>query len=317
MSNVAIVGDTHFSPKTPVSRKDDYPNTLLTKLDNLFKLCVDNNVTDCIFLGDLVNNNQMTIEYFIKLYSHLAAFKDNNINLHTIIGNHDIPHGNQDFLDKSVISLLVNSYLFNTVSFVKDDTYFELVDYYIPVNEIEKAQPDGNILKGIYKVLCGHYFYLSGFNDVDHTLTPELCKSLCYDMYFLGHDHTPYEPLKVNGYEVHRPGSFSRATSETCQVSRDNINICIFDTETHKVEYKNIPNVLPSKDVYREDKLIEKLNESTLEATLSEDIDNLIDSMSFDFSSDIYKVLDSLELKDDIKEKVTEYLIEEGLFRHE
>ena len=39
--------------------------------------------------------------------------------------------------------------------------------------------------------------------------------------------------------------------------------------------------------------------------------------MTFDFSSDIYTVLDSLELKEEVKDKVTEYLTEEGLFRHE
>lgn len=317
MSKIAIIGDCHFSPRTPVSRKDDYPNTLLNKLDSLFNLCVEEKVTDCIFLGDLVNNNQMTVEYFVQLYNHLVTFKDNDIKLHTIIGNHDIPHGNADFLDKSVVSLLVNSRLFNTSSFVKDDVYFELNDYFITVDSLEKWQPTGELLEDKYKVLCGHYFYLNGFNDADHTLTPDLCKNMCYSMYFLGHDHTPYEPLKVNGYEVHRPGSFSRATSDTCQVNRDNIQICIFETYTHKVEYKNIPNVLPSKDIYKEAKLISKLNESSLDTTLSEDIDNLIESMAFDFSSDIYTVLDSLNISDDIKNKVTEYLTEEGLFRNE
>lgn len=317
MSKIVIVGDTHFSPKTPVSRKDDYPNTLLDKLDSLLELCIKENATDCIFLGDLINANQMTIEYLVKLYTHFIAFKSNNIQLHTCLGNHDLPYSNEEYLDKSAISLFINSKLFNTVSFVRDDTYFEIVDYFKSVETLKPFQ-SGNLLHNIIcRVFIGHYFYLNGFKDSCHTLTPELCKELNYNFYFLGHDHTPYDPLVKKDYEVHRPGSFSRATSDTCQVNRDTVQVCIFDTNTHTVEYKNIPGVLPSKDVYKETKLISKMNESNLEDTLSENIDNLIDSMTFDFSSDIYTVLDSLDIKEEIKNKVTEYLVEEGLFRHE
>ena len=317
MSRIAIIGDTHFSPKTPVSRKDDYPSTLFNKLNSLLTLCIRENVTDCIFLGDLINANQMTVEYMVRLYGEFIAFKNNGIDLHTVIGNHDMAHSNIDYLNKSAIALFISSGLFSTMSFVKDDTYFELIDYYVPVNELKPFNA-GDLLHNIKcKVMCGHYFYLNGFNDMPHTISPDMCKELNYNYYFLGHDHTPYDPLVKTNYEVHRPGSFSRATSDTCQVNRDNIQICIFDTDTHKVEYKDIPDVLPSKDVYKESKLISKLNESDLETTLSEDIDNLIDSMSFDFSSDIYTVLDSLDLKEEIKDKVTEYLMEEGLFRHE
>ena len=310
MSKVAIIGDTHFSPKTPVSRKDDYPNTLLKKLNSLFTLCLDKGVTDCIFLGDLINCNQMTVEYLIKLYDGLLRFKQAGISLHTLIGNHDLPHGNKEYLENSAISLLLRT-VFDQKDFILGDTIFVLENYYMTVDNLKGVETE-NIST---KIFCGHYFYLNGFNDTAHTLSPELCKELGYNMYFLGHDHTPYEPLKVNGYEVHRPGSFSRATSDTCQVTRDNIQICLYDVATCKVEYVDIPNVLPSKDVYKEAKLIEKMTVSNIDTTLSEDIDNLIDSMSFDFSSDIYTVLDSLNINEEVKDKVTEYLTEEGLFR--
>ena len=315
MSKVCIIGDPHFSPKTPISRKDDYPNTLLNKLHNLYKLCMENKVSHCIFLGDLINCNQMTVEYLIQLYNGLLEFKVAGIKLHTIIGNHDLPHGSREYLENSAISLLLQTVIDNN-DLIIDDTLFVLENYYKPVSAVKGVDfPERPDL--IYKILCGHYFYLNGFNDTEHTLTPEKCKEMEYNMYFLGHDHTPYEPLKVNGYEVHRPGSFSRGTSDTCHIGRDDIKVCIFDTATKQVEYKDIPGVLPSKDVFKETKLIEKLKESQIETTLSEDIDNLINSMTFDFSSDIYTVLDSLELKEEVKDKVTEYLTEEGLFRHE
>ena len=316
MSKIAIIGDTHFSPRTPVSRKDDYPETLLNKLDSLAWLCMEKGVKDVIFLGDLINNNQMTMEYFIKLYKKFLGFAAANIKLHTIIGNHDIQHGNPEFLDKSPMTLLLDSGLFNNKDFIVDDCLIRMVNYYTPTSEIPLAQTNNFNDKNFHQILIGHYFYLNGFNDNDHTLMPEQCITLGYDKYFLGHDHTPYGPLKVNGYEVHRPGSFSRATSLTCQVNRDNIQICIYDTITNEVEYINIPKVLPSKDVYKETKLISKMNErETVDITLSEEIDELINELSFNFSSDIYTVLDSMELDKKVKEKVTSYLEEEGIYR--
>lgn len=309
MSKVAIIGDTHFSPKTPVSRKDDYPETLLNKLDSLLSVCMDLNISDCIFLGDLINANQMTMEYFIKLYKRLIKFSMNNIRLRTVIGNHDVQHGNEEFLEKSPISLLVDSNLVSNKDFTKDNVRFKLVNYYDPFDLIEEAYP------GMTNVFIGHFFYLSGFGDTTHTLSPELCKRLGYNMYFLGHDHTPYSPLKVNGYEIHRPGSFSRATSDTCQVNRDEIKICIFDTNTLDVEYLALPGVLPSSLVYKETKLLSKLNESDIDITLSENIDHLINSMTFNFSSDIYTVLDEMEIDKEVKEKAVEYLESEGMFR--
>lgn len=309
MSKIAIIGDTHFSPRTPVSRKDDYPETLLNKLNNLLKYCTDNNISDCIFLGDLLNANQMNMEYFIKLYKAFLMFTAANITLHSIIGNHDIPHGNPEFLDKSPISLLFNSYLFKHSDFIRDNVKFTLADYYVTADNIPEAETGG------VNILIGHYFYLSGFGDEQHTLSPALCKKLGYNMYFLGHDHTPYDPLIINGYQVHRPGSFSRATSDTCQVNRDNIKICIFDTNTCNTNYIDLPGVLPSKDVYKETKLISKLNESNIDITLSENIDHLISSMTFNFSSDIYTVLDEMEIEKEIKDKVIEYLNGEGIYR--
>lgn len=310
MSKVCIVGDTHFSPKQPVSRKDNYPETLLKKLDSLLELCIDNNVRDVIFLGDLINNNQMTMEYFIILYRYFSQFSKFNIKLHTVIGNHDINHGNEEFLDKSPLAILFESKLFNNKDFIRDNCKFTLKNYY---DTIDKLEP---IKEGGVNILIGHYFYLSGFNDIYHTLSPEDCKRLGYNYYFLGHDHTPYESLRINGYEVHRPGSFSRATSDTCQVTRDNIKVCLFDTETLGISYLDIPNVLLSKDVYKESKLISKLiDKDNIDTTLSQDIDDLINDLSFDFSGDIYKVLDEMNLEDKVKDAVIKYLEEEGMYR--
>lgn len=308
MSKIAIIGDTHFCQKIPVSRKDNYPITLLDKVKNLLELCKTENISDCIFLGDLIEAARIDIPYLIEVYKLFTEFKKENIKLHLIIGNHDYLY-NKDNIAKSPLMLFLASGLFSNEDFKIDDCYFKLVNYYTNVSEIEKVTD-----KNLYNILIGHYFYINGFNDAKHTISIEDANRLEYNCYFLGHDHTPYKPVVTTKYEVHRPGSFSRSSSQSEQVNRDAIQVCIFDTEKHNIIYKDIPNVLPSKDIYKESKLIEKLN-SYKTNSISEDIENLINDMSFSFNSDIYEILDKLEIEPEIKVLTEEYLYGEGLFR--
>lgn len=86
MTKILIVGDTHYSPRQPVSRQDDYPQTLLDKTQSLLQLAIDQKVEHLIFLGDLINTSQITLPYLFKLIKVLQMFKINNIELHSIIG---------------------------------------------------------------------------------------------------------------------------------------------------------------------------------------------------------------------------------------
>ena len=309
MSNIMFVGDAHYSPRIPVSRKDDYPNTLLNKMDSIKTVALSNDVKDIVFLGDLFNTKHMTLSYFIKVFHKLKSIYDSNIRLHLIVGNHDILYNNDSTIEESPIKLLFDSGIFDPASkFVVSDSIIHLCNYTTITSDISKPLNDS-----AYNILVGHYFYDMGFGDTDHTLSKELCDTLNYNAYILGHDHTPYSPVITTKYEVHRPGSLSRGTSQTCHVNRDDIQVLLFDADSHKFTYVNLPNILPSTEVYKESTLIDKITLSSI----SESLQDLLSDLTFDNSSDIFQTLNQIPMDDSVRELIIHYLNLEGVYDKE
>lgn len=313
--NIMFVGDVHLSPRTPISRKDDYPQTMLNKLSKLYNVAKENKVNDIIFLGDIFNTRHMTLNYFIKcfkVFSDLASVSK----LHLVVGNHDITYNNESTLQDSPIQILYDSGLFERHNFkenilpvaLDEDELFYFYDYTVPVQEIQPV-PEG--CKGCTNFLIGHYFYCIGFGDEEHTLTKEMCSKLGYNYYILGHDHTPYTPVKTKEYEVHRPGSLSRATSNTCQVSRDTIQVVIYNTKTKQFTYKDLEGILPSKEVYKENILVDKITLSSI----SESLQDFLNALDFNNTSDIYDTLNSIPMDNKVKDIIIKYLEAEGVYQ--
>lgn len=306
MSKVLFIGDVHLSPRIPISRKDDYPNTLLNKLDQINTLALANNVSDIIFLGDIFNTKHMTLPFFIKCFDRFKNIKDNNINLYTCVGNHDILYNTDDTMKESPIQLLYDSNMFiKTPSLQLDTTTIDIYDYTTLTPTLTQCEHTNQ-----HHILVGHYFFHLGFNDTDHTLTKDQCRDLHYDSYILGHDHTPYSPITTSQYQVHRPGSLSRGTSNTCQVNRTNIQILMFDTVTHEYTYLDLPNILSASDIYKENLLIDKVTLSDI----SDSLKDLLSALEFDNSSDIFATLNSIPMEADIKQLIISYLNSEGLY---
>lgn len=304
--NILFVSDVHLSPRTPSSRKDDYPNTLLTKLSSLLDLAKQNNVSDIFFLGDVFNAKHMTLQYFIKCYDVFKSLSDSGIKLHTIIGNHDILYDNESTMDDSPMHILLTSGIVDNTHTVtiNNITVFQ-ANYLTNIDTIPHAT---NTTK--YNILTGHYFYHLGFGDLEHTLSKEKCDELGYNFYILGHDHTPYEPLVTKNYTVLRPGSFSRGTSDTCHINRDSIKVVLMNSYTSEYSLIDVPNVLPASDVYKEQVLIDKVTMSDI----SESLKDFLSSLTFDNSSDIFATLNTIPMSDEIRDLLISYLNNEGIY---
>lgn len=304
---VMVVSDVHLSPRTPSSRKDDYSESILNKVKGLSKLGKDLGVSDIIFLGDLFNTKHMTLPYFIKCFQ---VFKDlqEDFKLHLIVGNHDIYYNNDATMEDSPIQLLLDSGVFTNDTFSLGKTTFHLFNYTTPVQEVPKVEN-----KDTFNILVGHYFYNLGFDDVEHTITKDLAEELGYDSYLLGHDHTVYDEVKQKTYIVHRPGSLTRTSSSIGQVVRDEIDVLVVDTETTKISYHSIYDVVPSKDVFKESNLISKVTMHDIDESLKE----LLSSLDFDNSSDIIETLESIDMSDEVSEVVYSYLSDVGVYRKE
>ena len=106
IKNLAIIGDCHFHYKSPISRIDDYPNTCLEKLDSLLNLCIERDYKHLVILGDIFNKPAQPIEFLYKIISKLEEFKENNITVYSIAGNHDLLFDKLDRISKTSLGLL-------------------------------------------------------------------------------------------------------------------------------------------------------------------------------------------------------------------
>lgn len=307
MSKVLFVGDTHFSNRIPISRKDDYPNTLISKLRSLGELIDSNDVTDVIFLGDLFNTKNLDLSYFTRVLKEFLNIKiRSGVNFYTVIGNHDLLYRNRELLDSSPISMLRLVGAFeDTQEVVLGGYTFVFCDFTVGVNDIPKATTNNEFL-------IGHYFFEDGFNDVEHTLTEDLCKTLGYKYYVLGHDHTPYEPFIRDSFSVYRPGSFSRGTSQNTQVHRETVDVLLFDTSSAKFTSLSIPNVLSTKDIFKEQVLLNKVLDTSLQS-LDVDFSDFLDSFKFDASDSVLETLNAMNLSEDVYELLLKYFRLSGL----
>ena len=82
--------DIHIHPHSnDCSRMEDG----FLVLDWVLNLCIQNDITDCFFLGDMFHNreNQKTV-VVTKVAELLRKFGEHNIILHMLPGNHDMPY---------------------------------------------------------------------------------------------------------------------------------------------------------------------------------------------------------------------------------
>ena len=294
MSKIIFIPDVHLQEQSPRSRKDSYPTTVLEKLDYIVNKANEEKATT-IFLGDLFNAVNMPMIYFYRV---VDIFKKFNSTPYIVVGNHDYPRANPEMLPRTPLGLL------NNIGLIK----------YLDYLDIDNIRVKGfhyweKIIDNEYngKSICvAHCFYEDSFAE-EHNLHLKDIKELSYNYYILGHDHTPYEDVKVENKIIYRPGSLTRGTANDNQLIRDNVYILEYDTLLDEFKKVSVP-CLPAKEVFNESIFLRK-EENKL------DTQKVLDNLIFTSNDSIYDVLDRSEQPEDIKKIVEEYLQAAGIFR--
>lgn len=316
MSKIIFVGDTHIVGISPSSRKESneqYREVILNKLEFIRQTCINEGANICIIEGDVFNNNTgITNTFESEIWLEFLKFKENNIQLYTIIGNHDMFFQNEQefkgtYLYKAFLAgmikhldeLNIGPITIKGIDFKKD---------FISISELNQI--------GSYNILVGHCFYENEcFGGIgNENLTDEKCRTLGYNAYVLGHDHTPYPEIDTGIYKVIRTGALMRGTSKTCNLYRK-VNVACFDLLDFSWKEIEIPTK-PGLEVF-----IEK-------AVLSKDIDlnleKLLENFSASKDTNIYSIIDSHREQGQIalKEKyqpvenlIVKYLESLGIYR--
>lgn len=291
-SCICFVGDLHLKCKSPISRRDDYPAVILSKLESLINTAKSFNCDKIMLLGDVFDSHITTLPYLAKVINTFRKISDSGIDVYTIVGNHDIKNNRMDSLDSSALGILISTGYLKLAprNLTIDDTSFNCFHY---------PEELTNNNESCYSVCVAHRYYEFGLSW--DSLTSEDLKSLNYDAMILGHYHVPCDTLSIEDTLLYRPGSLSRSTSEPYNKLRTP-RVLMFNCLNHKTVYVDIP-------CERADKIFTNIVEQNNQVCFS--MKDLVKFITSSYTSSDLNIRDyfaKLDIPYDCRVKISDYL---------
>lgn len=311
MENIIFVGDLHLSSKTPSYRIDDYGVTILNKLESLLNLAIKSKANTIVFTGDFFESYYEPISYMNKVLEVLAKFRDKNIKILSLIGNHDLPYNNMEYANSTPLSLLFKSKLVDKLDYVTDDS---VEIFGLHFSEATKLT---NIVVSPEKtsILVMHY----AFNNTVPGESISEKELSTFDIVVSGHDHMFYEPYLVDkdGPVVLRPGSFTRRTKDSYNTTRDDIIVYCYEKASASIKSLKLPGVAKAIDVFSDEAFKEgsiNLYSSSLSSIFNSTTNNIDNDKAL---ISIFDIIESLEIPvtKASKKTVISFLASKGIFK--
>lgn len=241
---IAILGDTHFGARGDSLDFHKYFQRFYDEV--FFPYLVENNITTIFQMGDLFDRRKFI--NFNSLYLSRKYFfdacKTNNIQLHTLIGNHDVAFKNT--LEVNSPELVIGDYDnikvykdFTTVDF--DGVAIDVVPWICDDNESVIF----NRIKTSTSEICFGHFEITGFemdrgNVCDEGIDKKELNR--YDIVLSGHFH--HKSSDGNITYVGTPYEM------TWSDYKDPKGFHVFDTETREMEFVQNNFTMFNKIVY-------------------------------------------------------------------
>ena len=286
MVKILFVGDLHLSYRPPKSRIDDYFQSSLNKLDQIFEHA--DGCSYVIFLGDIFHltgrdDNQV---HFVNTL--IRKFSSCRVPLYSIVGNHDIAKGSIDTLpDMPLFTLFRSGAVTRLESLDFMDVKYPYTIYGYDFNKSTHDVTSNSLYStsiGTRYIGCFHHF-LHGVDSVNNELyrsagsefvsSTEISK-LPYHLCVLGHDHREYfyeRDSEVTGkIRFVSPGSMMRITSHNHEINK---TPCIyrFTFDNGSISHEKI-----SLDVKSPELVYDTMITINKEVTMA--VDDLSDSFS-------------------------------------
>lgn len=219
--SIAFILDLHMDSTTPSSRIDDLQETLLDKMDDIREKCIERRVKHIFFAGDIFNRIACTHASVNLLGESFLKFKENGIQLYSILGNHDIVRNSLEAMEKSPIQTLFS---FGVLSHISRDSKVFINSKVLisPFDYTEVVEPVPDDYTHMFNVLLAHVFYNASdlLADDKHNIREAEVDRLGYDLMVLGHDHQEYPTIKVNNTTIVRCGAVLRGTAHNYNFTR-------------------------------------------------------------------------------------------------
>lgn len=296
MCNVFIIGDLHLKCTNVISRKDDYPNAILKKLEFLGSIAADYKCKNFIILGDVFDSPSTSLPYLANVINTFKKLNECGINVYTIVGNHDIKNNRLDSLESTALGILL------ATNYVKlapkelqiEDTLFKCFNY---TDELTPKQSNK------YEVCLAHRYYEFSFDE--YSLHEQDLKDLNYDVMVLGHLHSPCETEQIYNTTLYRPGSLSRNSSEPFNKIRTP-HVLVYNCNKHCGTYLDVA-CSSGSEIF-----IESKGKQDNQSISMKDLINFITTSYSSSDMNVRDYFNNMELPLEHKLKISKYLDEVG-----
>ncbi len=254
--------DTHCRTNNPISRKDNFPETILKKMDWVIEFA---NSIDAFILhgGDWVNRPDTSPAYVSRMCELLKKAKYPILG---ILGNHDIYGYNPmtyyrtplhiasscdafRIIGETPVKFGDNIYVSGANSTGLLDKNGRTTEYYTPRATIPKE--DGEIrIHIVHGFLTDH----SWPEGVPHTLINSVTDTDA-DILLTGHEHMGYGVMTMNDTVFCNPGALGRVSASVGDVNRD-VRIAVITVEDGKAMVDLVP--LPADIAKPADEVIDR-----------------------------------------------------------
>lgn len=301
--------DTHIRATNPVSRKDNFLETIENKFAEIKSLITKHEIDYILHGGDLFDRPDIPVKTVGKFANIL---KDFNKPIYIISGNHDIYGHNPNTIDRSMLGLLNT---LNIVTLISKDHPIVLEDKDLRIqlsgcpyiydidSEYKKYYFPKRIENVDYHIFLIHSFLIDKpfVDTVSHTLIDEVLETDA-NIILSGHYHTGFGVKEINNKYFINPGSLLRTNSSKPELKRIP-EIIILDISKENILVKEIPlkSALPGEEVLKINNDFEKIKSEALE-----DFKLLVRQNTNLESYNIYEILKEISDKNNFPKKILE-----------
>ena len=334
MDSFLVIGDMHlrFGFEQPIGRTENFFNEIYGKIEQIIKICRNKNIYNVLTAGDIFDIKTPTKYGFTSIRENkkiLKMFKDANIRMITISGNHDLPFSSKDMKEKSIYDFFCDIDLIYDVS---NNTLPENISMKtaeignISVTGLDYRNPEKKIFddleilneklsklkkEGMTNVVMLHQHFVppsDNLDFVDFFKYFELQKFSNIDIFVLGHLHKGYKTEYLEDDNGHKQyycngWSLTRLAREYYAVNDlHKPQVIAIDVNKDGISFEDIYlDIVPFDEAF-----IKKDMEN--EKTINIEISKFVSSLK-GFTGEVQDIdISKLEFSENIKSRINGYL---------
>ncbi len=304
--------DTHIRGTNPKNRKDDFPQTLENKLNEIVDIIKGNRIDYVIHGGDLFDRPDISISVVSRFSKILKSIM---VPLYIISGNHDIFGHNPLTVNRTILGLL-NELDFLTI--INEDQKIILEEGYKRIQLTGKPysydidtdlERSGYILKEkaedvdiAIHIVHGMLLDKPFVKGIPFTLLEDI-KNTKADITLSGHYHSGFNTVEIDGKYFINPGALVRITNSLREIDRSPQIVIIDIEESINLEYIKLKSALNGEMVLDRSEVEKHVFKSERLYEFKQIIDSALDFEKMDINDLLIEVSFAEGLSDEVKKE--------------